>query len=114
MEATMSEINITGINHVALWVRDLKRSAAWYQEVLGMAEAHGDDRHVFLKAGDQVLALFQAPEGQEIGGPHHVALSLPPGEKPRAEAALRARGIEVTSERGHFHDPDGHRLHFDS
>jgi catechol 2,3-dioxygenase-like lactoylglutathione lyase family enzyme len=108
----MGEIRVAGIDHVGLWVRDLKRSVAWYKEVLEMAEAHGDDRHVFLKAGDQVLALFQAPEGQAIGGPHHIALTLPAGQKERAVAALRARGVEVTEERGHFHDPDGHRLHF--
>ena len=30
----MGAITITGINHVALWVRNLKHSVSWYQEVL--------------------------------------------------------------------------------
>jgi catechol 2,3-dioxygenase-like lactoylglutathione lyase family enzyme len=108
----MSDIGILRIDHVALWVSDLRRSVAWYTEVLGLARAHGDDRHVFLKAGDQVLALFQAPEGQPIGGPHHIALTLSEGQKERAEERLRAHGVEVSEDRGHFHDPDGHRFHF--
>jgi len=108
----MSKITITGINHVALWVKDLKRSVKWYKETLEMEESHGDDRHVFLKAGNQVVALFQAPEGREIGGPHHIALELPDGQKGQALEALRARGIEVSEGRGHFQDPDGHSFHF--
>lgn len=108
----MSKIQVTGVNHVALWVRDLRRSVKWYKEVLELEEAHGDDRHVFLKVGDQVLALFQAPEGQEITGPHHVALSLPAGQKEQAVEALRAKGVEVSEGRGHFQDPDGHPFHF--
>ncbi len=59
-----------------------------------------------------MVALFQASEGQEVGGPHHVALELPEGQKEQAIEILRARGIEVSEGRGHFHDLDGHRLHF--
>ena len=107
----MGEIQITGINHVALYVRDLKQSVSWYKEVLEMEEDHGDDRHVFLRAGDQVLALFQASEGQEVGRPHHIALSLPEDQKEKAIEVLEGRGVEVSDGR-HFHDPDGHRFHF--
>ena len=107
----MSEIQITGINHVALWVKDLKQSVRWYKEVLEMEEDHGDDRHMFLKAGDQVLALFQASEDQEIGRPHHIALSLSKGQKEKAIEALGKKKVEVSDGR-HFHDPDGHRFHF--
>lgn len=108
----MGAIDITGINHVALWVRDMAQSVGWYKKVLEMTESHGDEHHVFLKAGDQVLALFQASEDQAVGGPHHVALSLPEGQKERALKALRARGVEVSEGRGHFRDPDGHLFHF--
>src|SRR2546423_14943359 len=108
----MVEISVNGLDHVALWVRDLKRSVTWYQEVLEMTVARGDDRHAFLRAGDQMLDLFQVPEGQPIGGPHHIGLRLPEGQKARAMEALRARGIEVTGERGGFQDPDGDPVHF--
>jgi catechol 2,3-dioxygenase-like lactoylglutathione lyase family enzyme len=108
----MSDISVSGIDHVALWVRDLKRSVAWYTEVLQMKVASGDDRHVFLRAGSQMLDLFLAPEGQPVGGPHHVALRLPEGQKAQAMDALGARGVEVTGDRGIFQDPDGHRFHF--
>jgi len=107
----MSTIQITGINHVALWVKDLKQSVAWYKEVLELEEDHGNDRHVFLKAGNQVLALFQASEDQDIGKPHHIALELQKEQKEKAIEVLRIRGVEVSDGR-HFHDPDGHRFHF--
>ena len=107
----MGEIQITGINHVALNVRDLKKSSAWYKEVLEMEEDHGNDRHVFLRAGDQVLALFQSSEGEEIGSPHHVALSLPEDQREKAIEVLKERGVDVSDGRD-FHDPDDHRFHF--
>lgn len=106
------KIHIMGIDHVALWVKDLKRSVEWYKEMLNLKEDHGDDQHVFLNAGNQVIALFQASPGQDIGNPHHIALRLWKGEKEKALDSLRSKGVEILDSRGHFQDPDGHRFHF--
>lgn len=107
----MGKVNVCGINHVALWVSDLKSSTTWYTDILGLDESKVDEHHAFLKAGDQVIALFQAAEGQTIGGPHHVALQLPDGEKEQAVQSLKEKGVKVESDRN-FCDPDGHSFHF--
>ena len=35
----MAKIEAQGFNHVALWVSDMRRSADWYIELLGLEEA---------------------------------------------------------------------------
>jgi len=114
--ATSSEsaaaIRASGFDHVAIWVSDLPTSVEWYQRVLGLTVAHGDDRHVFLRVGGEVLALFQAGPERAVTGPHHVALRVPDVEA--ALEAVRAQGI-IPTPRGPslgFADPDGHWIHF--
>ncbi len=59
----MSTFKLDHIDHVALTVRDVKRSVAWYREVLGLErryeEAWGDSPAVVC-AGVTCLALFPA------------------------------------------------------
>lgn len=46
-------MNVNGLNHAVLWVRDARVSAAFYQEALGfeVVEADPSGRAVFLRAG---------------------------------------------------------------
>ncbi len=52
---------LDGLDHVALTVRDVARSVAWYQDVLGLERAHEDvwgDIPAFVLTGNSGLALF--------------------------------------------------------
>lgn len=112
----MTEIEVQSFNHVAIWVSDMRKSADWYIEHLGMKEASVSGNHIFLRLVDgQVLALFQASEPKQVGsGVHHIALNLPAGQKEKALETLRQRNIPLQS-RGpslSFQDPDGYWIHF--
>ena len=112
----MSDINVESFNHVAIWVSDMRRSADWYMEHLGMEEVRASDRHIFLKLGSgQVLALFQATDSTQVGsGLHHLALDLDSSEKEHAYEILRKKNVSL-EQRGPslgFADPDGYWIHF--
>ena len=116
---------IEGLDHVALAVRDVRASAAWYQEVLGLQREHEaawGDHPAFVSAGNTGLALFPV-EGpaQPLPGRHaltmrHVAFRVDRANLERAKAELALRRIAF-SEQDHgiarsiyFLDPDGHEL----
>ena len=59
---------INALDHVALSVRDVSRSAQWYAEVFGFKRLHEDKWNgipVFVGNGDAAIALF--PASEEIG-----------------------------------------------
>src|SRR5207248_11641603 len=63
---------IEALDHVALSVRDLERSARWYADVLGFKREHEgmwDGVPIFVGNGDAAIALFPACE--EIGSMSH-------------------------------------------
>jgi len=112
----MKPIQVQSFNHVAIWVTDMRKSATWYTELLGMEVKSETDDHIFLKLGSgEVLALFQASDPARVGsGVHHIALTLSPGEKEKALETLRQRNIPRV-QRGpglNFQDPDGYWIHF--
>src|SRR5436305_10711462 len=54
-------MNLEGIDHVALSVRDVERSANWYIDVLGFKRLHEgmwDGVPIFIGKGTTALALF--------------------------------------------------------
>src|SRR5438270_943268 len=56
-------IEVEGIDHVALSVRDVERSAQWYIDVLGFERRHQgmwDGIPVFIGKGTTSIALFPA------------------------------------------------------
>lgn len=117
---------IESIDHVALAVRDVRRAAAWYQDVLGLErlyeEAWGDYPAV-VGAGGTAIALFPVEGDQPKGRPgrdtlamRHLAFRVDAANFARARQALEARGIALAfQDHGiahsiYFHDPDGHEL----
>lgn len=113
-----SPLKVTGIDHVVLHVKDLARSKRFYVDFLGMEVEHESSWQLFLKCGNQGVALFEVSNGDEIHGGsemNHMALHLKSGEHQKVKALLEEQGIKVSGRRGdshciYFSDPDGHRL----
>ena len=112
---------LTGLSHVALFVKDVEQSRAFYKDFLGYAEPYSvndDDgklRLTFIKINDrQVIELF--PE-REAGSDrlNHIALEVDDSEAMRA--FLASKGVKVPDKvpKGRIgnsnftiRDPDGH------
>jgi catechol 2,3-dioxygenase-like lactoylglutathione lyase family enzyme len=114
----------------SLYVADLARSAAFYQELFALPELARDDRFCALGvAGRQVLLLFRQggslkpmPTPGGTIGPHdargaiHLAFAVAAADLAGWRERLAGRGVAVESEvrwpRGgtslYFRDPDGH------
>jgi catechol 2,3-dioxygenase-like lactoylglutathione lyase family enzyme len=110
-----------GLRHVALSVRDVRRSLAFYSNVLGMKlEWMPDEDNAYLTSGHDNLALHKVADGAEFGGAqwlHHIGFMVrhPENVDEWAER-LKAQGIALAQDpRTHrdgarsiyFHDPDG-------
>jgi catechol 2,3-dioxygenase-like lactoylglutathione lyase family enzyme len=67
---------ILGLRHVALNVRDVRKSVEFYRNVLGMdVEWEPDPENVYLTSGSDNLAIHKLPEGAEpstVQNVHHI------------------------------------------
>ena len=115
---------LEGIDHVALAVQDVRSSARWYQDVLGLErlyeEAWGDSPAVVGIRGT-AIALFPVrdsapkplPDGDVIAM-RHIAFRANAENFATAQRELSARGLEFEfqdhgiSRSIYFRDPDGH------
>lgn len=115
------------IDHVALTVRDVARSIAWYRDILGLERRHEDvwgDAPAMMYAGDTALALFPASAGVVFEAPdarataimRHLAFQVDEANFIKAQETLRARGVDFVfqdhsiSRSIYFLDPDGYEL----
>jgi catechol 2,3-dioxygenase-like lactoylglutathione lyase family enzyme len=111
-----------GLRHVALNVRDVQRSLAFYSKILGMElEWMPDDDNAYLtSAGQDNLALHRLPPGSEPGKVqtvHHIGFVVKrPENVDQWAERLRSHGIALAQEPKthrdgarsfYFHDPDG-------
>src|SRR6266446_6791920 len=77
MSANM--FNLDGIDHVALAVRDVERSAQWYVDVLGFERRYQgmwNGIPVFVGKGTTALALFPADPGGISGTPARAPIRM--------------------------------------
>lgn len=123
-------IRLKKIGHVLLRVADLKRSRAFYRDVLGFRIAEEDPDHgndCFMTLGDDfhTLDLVQHPSpdsaerpGRTQVGLGHIAFQVASYDALReAYRGLLERGVEIERAIDHvnqrsiyFSDPDGNRL----
>lgn len=126
-------IPVAGLDHVVLRVRDLARSIAFYEDVLGCREERRLDELglVQLRAGASLIDLVDvaSPLGRAGGGPpepkspnvDHFALLLSDFDEASIRAHLEAHGIEAgeTAQRYgargmgpsiYLRDPDGNTV----
>ena len=118
---------IRQIDHVALTVKDLEASIAWYHDVLGLERKHQDvwgAVPAMLYAGNTAVALFPAaidkpepaPEPRTTTIMRHLAFQVDHDNFIRAQAELRGRGIAFKFEDHqishsiYFDDPDGYEI----
>ena len=117
---------LEGLDHAALAVRDVERSANWYVEVLGFErrfEGMWKSVPVFVGLGQTALALFPAktadaksPDGRATVRILHLALRANRENFLAAQRDLTSRGIAFQFEDHeishsiYFRDPDGHQL----
>ena len=111
---------IRGVYEVAVRVRDLERSEAFYRQILEFEVGIRDERRrgVFLRVGGQAGMMVL----QEDGGTwptQHFAFMVEEADLESAAAELRRRGVSVEGPVYHdwmpaksvyFSDPDGHEL----
>lgn len=112
---------ILGLRHVALNVRDVQKSVAFYRNVLGMhVEWEPDPDNVYLTSGSDNLAIHKLPEGaapSAVQNVHHIGFIVARLQDVDAvAAAVEAWGIDLvhplkTHRDGarsfYFRDPDG-------
>src|SRR6266540_3385362 len=119
-------MQLEGIDHVALAVRDVEQSASWYMDVLGFErryEEMWDGIPTFIAKGNTAIALFplhsnDSPSARGTGriGMLHLAFRANRENFLRAQQDLQKRGIKFEfqdheiSHSIYFRDPDGHEL----
>jgi catechol 2,3-dioxygenase-like lactoylglutathione lyase family enzyme len=129
-------MDLEGIDHVAMSVRDVERSARWYIDVLGFERRFPgmwDGTPVFIGKGTTSIALFPAQSittassakataagstSDQRGGVRMLHLAFGASKKNflAAQEELKQRGIQFEfqdheiSHSIYFSDPDGHKL----
>jgi catechol 2,3-dioxygenase-like lactoylglutathione lyase family enzyme len=119
-------MDLEGIDHVAMSVRDVEAAANWYIEVLGFERRYQemwDGIPIFIGKGTTSIALFPVRPGQssapsERGSVRmlHLAFRANRQNFLAAQEELKQRGIQFEfqdheiSHSIYFSDPDGHNL----
>jgi catechol 2,3-dioxygenase-like lactoylglutathione lyase family enzyme len=119
-------VELEGIDHVAMSVRDVERAAQWYIDVLGFERRHEgmwDGVPVFIGKGTTALALFpfrshgtSKSSGLADVRVLHLAFRANRQHFLVAQEELKRRGIKFEfrdheiSHSIYFRDPDGHKL----
>ena len=119
-------MELEGIDHVALIVRDVERSANWYIEVLGFERLHErmwDGIPTFIGKGSTAIALFPIRNNDSKSATRtskirmlHLAFRADHDGFLAAQEELKKRGIKFEfqdheiSHSIYFADPDGHQL----
>jgi len=119
-------IQVRHIDHVAIAVRDIAASAAWYEEMFGLerrfADVWGDEPPFMVCAGDTCVALFPTegdPEpapGRGAAAMRHLAFVVDRANLEAARASFEESGTEYQfadhdiAHSLYISDPDGHRI----
>jgi catechol 2,3-dioxygenase-like lactoylglutathione lyase family enzyme len=127
-------IDVEGIDHVAMSVRDVEKAARWYIDVLGFKRLHEgmwDGVPIFIGKGTTALALFPVRErasSAEVTAARstfsrpadirmlHLAMRANRKNFLAAQEELKQRGIAFefqdheVAHSIYFRDPDGHVL----
>lgn len=115
------------IKETCLYVDDLEQAKDFYYGVLGLPViSYVEHKHLFLRAGQSVLLLFNpedsktktSPPAHFGGGKQHFAFEVSDSAYSKAKEEVKRRGIEIIDEitwksgkqSFYFHDPEGNVL----
>ena len=114
------------LDHVAIRVRDMEVSAAWYEKVLGLTRYQKEEWGpfpIFMLSGKSGIALFPAQEGEAGVDPEargvkidHFAFQVSRESFAAARAHYVRLGLDFEVQDHHFfhsmytRDPDGHTV----
>ncbi len=124
MTKANDQIQIGFLDHVAIRVKDLSESAAWYEQVLGLAKyqlPEWGEFPIFMLAGKTGVALFPASFSDERIDPNsrnvkidHFAFNVDRENFEKAKRRYEELDLEFNLQDHHFfhsiytRDPDGH------
>lgn len=120
-----SEASTHGMNHVAIFAKDLEATAAFYSDVMGMPVVRvtanrdaADSTHMNVDMGNGMTFAFfdfphvsrlqrKAPEG--VGGIMHIALVIDQDKSEEIKGRLKQRRIDFQEIGGgvYLKDPNG-------
>ena len=122
-------MQLKGIHHIALNVKDLDRAESFYTDVLGFQVTNRFSkglRHLMLETGNAAIALFESPELEvkeainllSEEGYLHLALEAEPADFENIVKELQSKNIHIDNgpvKRGdgesiYFIDPDDNHL----
>jgi catechol 2,3-dioxygenase-like lactoylglutathione lyase family enzyme len=117
-------MQLEGIDHIAMGVRDVERSAKWYIDILGFEKLHEGTWGgvpTFIGKGNTGIALFPASQEPKLSTDReirmlHLAFRADRENFLAAQHELEKCGIKIEfqdHEIAHsiyFRDPDGHQL----
>jgi catechol-2,3-dioxygenase len=112
-EIAMDNISVLGIEEIAFEVKDLDRSVAFYQNVIGLPLYSRGPQQAWFRVGQQSLALFTT---DRAGSGQHFAFLIPHERAEQARRALVAQGFpEETMQQDdglsvYVRDPDGNKI----
>jgi len=106
-EAT--QLNCTGVDHVSVRVKDLKRSAEFYQSLFGLEPRGEDKEHRILRLGKERRVIVSLRQDEPYGQIDHFGLKIEGFNKDAATKLLTTRGLTPKEdwEYGYYvRDPD--------
>ncbi len=117
-------MQLEGIDHIAMGVRDVEQSAKWYKDVLSFERLHEgmwNSVPTFIGKGNTAIALFPASREPTLSSDReirmlHLAFRADRKNFLAAQRELEKRGIKFEfqdhqiAHSVYFRDPDGHQL----
>ena len=107
---------VAAFNHVSVFVPDVKKSVAFYQDLFGLPVLTRQDPGVNLNCGSGFLGIYPLPASATASRIDHLCLGMPNFDADAVLKALTDRGIKANIRmRGetkelYFTDPDGIRV----
>ena len=107
---------VASFNHVSVFVPDVKKSVAFYQDLFGLPILTRQDPGINLNCGTGFLGIYPLPANATASRIDHLCLGMPSFDADAVLKQLTDRGIKANIRmRGdtkelYFTDPDGIRV----